>query len=78
VIVLTIQPGIIFSAATVRWLRAAGFTDADVESDFNRLERAPVPFRAIAALRGYGRPAHYVAELARAALTSTVTFGGAL
>lgn len=75
---LTIQPGIIFSAATVRWLRAAGFTDADVETDFNRLERATVPFRAIAALRSYGRPAHYVAELARAALTSTVTFGSAL
>ena len=75
---LTIQPGIIFSAATVRWLRAAGFTDADVETDFVRLERANNPLRAISALRGYGRPAHYVAELARAALTSTVTFGGAL
>lgn len=80
---LTIQPGIIFSENSVRFMRLRGFTDDDVATDIANLESGEVtPGEAVStALRlvreGTSRCyLHYVRDVIRASTIDMV--GGAL
>lgn len=75
---LTIQPGLIFSAAAVAYMRAAGMTDEDVDADIAKFEICRVPYFVAINMRDDGKSAEYVRDVCRAALSPTATFGGAL
>jgi hypothetical protein len=74
---LTIKPGIVFSAATVSFLRTVGFTDDDVAADLAEFERTDVPLWVARNFRDAGYPVAYVVDLMRATIGAT-TFAGAL
>lgn len=74
---LTIKPGIIFSSATVAFLRSVGFTDDDVAADIAELERTDVPMWVARNFRDAGYPVAYVVDLVRATI-GDATFAGAL
>lgn len=67
-IMLTIQPGPLFSAAVVSWFRDHHYRDDDVAAHLDQLERDDMtPVEVVRAWKFCGIPSHVVIALVSAA-----------